>query len=65
MNHNQLATGLSLGQHTIEFKQIFGWIAPSTKTVTVYKNLTSQVVAKYKRPWFVSNDAKSELDDQI
>jgi hypothetical protein len=42
-----IVTGLSLGNHTVSFKTIFGWLTPSNQTVTVSANSTNTASATY------------------
>lgn len=42
-------SGLSVGQHTVGFEDLSGWVNPAGKTVQVAKGTTTVLSAKYKQ----------------
>jgi hypothetical protein len=46
-NSGATVSGLSVGNHTVSFKNISGWDAPSNKTVTINSNQTTSTTGTY------------------
>jgi len=46
-NSGVTLNNISLGSHTVNFKDISGWNTPSNKTVTIYNNQTSNETGNY------------------
>jgi hypothetical protein len=46
-NSGETVSGLSVGEHTINYKIISGWIAPQNEIATINYNLTTQISREY------------------
>ncbi|SHI57753.1 Por secretion system C-terminal sorting domain-containing protein [Tangfeifania diversioriginum] len=46
-NSGATVSGLSVGNHTVSFKDISGWSTPSNKTVSISSNQTASTTATY------------------
>lgn len=44
-----VATGLSVGLHTVSFNTVSGWAKPSNRTVTIGKDTTQNVTSLYRQ----------------
>jgi hypothetical protein len=55
-NSGVTVSGLSIGNHTVSFKSISGWNAPSNKTVTINSNQTTSTTGTYTK-----NNSENEL----
>jgi hypothetical protein len=49
MNSGQTVSGLTIGNHTVTFKDVAGWTTPGSQTVTVPSGQTITVVGEYKQ----------------
>ena len=46
-NSGYMQSGLSVGQHTVSFKDISGWTKPGNTSVTIYKDQTTSTIGLY------------------
>jgi hypothetical protein len=42
-------SGITVGQHTVSFAQVIGWIGPQDKPVTIKKGMTASITGSYKQ----------------
>ena len=49
-NSGTSVTGLTAGTHTVSFRNIYGWITPASKSVTISAGSTTAVTGTYIMP---------------